>query len=466
MSKRLKKLFGNSIVFAIGSLGSKIIGILMVPLYTYLLTTQMYGKIDLYLTVLSLIQPIGTLCVPDAVLRLVMEKDKENEKVMYNSVLLLCIGYSILFLLFVFSSFIVEFPKSLFIILLLQGIQLLLSQYIRGIGLVKQFAFNGILMSFTLGISNIILMYFFGMKLDGYLLSIVITNTISILYFLKYIELNKIFRIKYFSKGMINEILRYSVPLIPNGMIWWFITGVSRVFILKYLDISHNGLFAVSNKIPSLLIIFQTIFFQAWQLSAIEESDSQDSSTYTSEVYNIFSKFMFGTTLILIFVSRIVIVWSLPDSYSEAWKYVPFLLLGVLFSSFASFVGTQYLVEKKTVGMFMSTIVGAFFNVLSCYLLIPTIGLQGASIASFIGFLALYLYRLIHINKVSSFNVSVKSEIINLLILLLGTQVVMIENVFTSGLIFTILIIIFLILNQELIYLLKKISKLLVKRRI
>ncbi|TPO79213.1 lipopolysaccharide biosynthesis protein, partial [Salmonella enterica] len=145
MNLRIKKLLTNSAVFAIGNLGSRVISIVMVPFYTYVLTTKQYGEVDLYLTTISLLLPIVTLSVPDAVLRFIMDEDEDNNKVLYNSILLLLLGFSVLLILFWVSSFFVEFPKELLYILLIQGIQIFLSQYVRGIGLVKQYAMNGIL---------------------------------------------------------------------------------------------------------------------------------------------------------------------------------------------------------------------------------------------------------------------------------------------------------------------------------
>lgn len=41
-----KKLVYNTAIFAIGNFGSKVLTFLIVPLYTYVLTTAEYGVID------------------------------------------------------------------------------------------------------------------------------------------------------------------------------------------------------------------------------------------------------------------------------------------------------------------------------------------------------------------------------------------------------------------------------------
>ncbi|MEQ7218662.1 oligosaccharide flippase family protein [Vagococcus fluvialis] len=451
MNQRLKKLFNNSIIFAIGNLGSRVISIVMVPFYTYVLTSKQYGEVDLYLTIISLLLPIATLSVPEAVLRFVMDEEQDEGEVFYNSSMLMSIGFGFLFFFFIFLSIFFSIPKELLFILLVQGIQVLLSQYIRGIGLVKEYAINGILMSFLLAIFNVLFMYIFSLGVNGYLFSIIFTNIISIFYFGRYLELPNLLKNKKFSKNLSKEIIKFSVPLIPNSVMWWVLNASSRFFILSLLGISANGIFAVANKIPTVLIIFQSIFFQAWQLSAIEESNSSDSNKYTSKVYNFFSSFMVLMTILLIIFSKFVILNFINPTYAEAWKYVPFLLLGVLYSSFSSFVGTQYIVLKKTSAILYSTLIGATTNVLFCYILIPIIGLQGASVSLFLGFFVVYIYRLININKVSSFKFSLKIEVINLLLLLLATQWIKFDSILYLFIGFITIIIIFLLINKKII---------------
>lgn len=58
------------------------------------------------------------------------------------------------------------------------------------------------------------------------------------------------------------EMLKYSIPLIPNAFMWWIISASNRFFILYFVGVEANGLFAVANKIPSFLSILYAIFFK------------------------------------------------------------------------------------------------------------------------------------------------------------------------------------------------------------
>ena len=71
---KYKKLFKNSAVFFIGNLGSKVITFLIVPFYTYFLTTEEYGTADLVTTTVNLLVPFAMMGMNEAVLRFTVSK--------------------------------------------------------------------------------------------------------------------------------------------------------------------------------------------------------------------------------------------------------------------------------------------------------------------------------------------------------------------------------------------------------
>ena len=80
-TQKFKKLSQNTILFTISGFGSKIISFLLLPLYTYMLSTEEYGNLDIVSTTAQLIIPILTLNIQDAVLRFVLDKEYDAKKV-------------------------------------------------------------------------------------------------------------------------------------------------------------------------------------------------------------------------------------------------------------------------------------------------------------------------------------------------------------------------------------------------
>ena len=69
MKADYKKLGKNTLLFALGSFTQKAMAFLLVPFYTYVLSTSDYGTSDLIITISSMIWPLFTLLIDDAVLR-------------------------------------------------------------------------------------------------------------------------------------------------------------------------------------------------------------------------------------------------------------------------------------------------------------------------------------------------------------------------------------------------------------
>lgn len=95
---RYKKLSLNTLLFVLSNFGSKIVTLLLVPYYTYMLTTEQYGTIDLLTTTLSLIIPVITLSISDAVLRFAIKSEFDHETVFTNGLVVCCLSTVIVLL--------------------------------------------------------------------------------------------------------------------------------------------------------------------------------------------------------------------------------------------------------------------------------------------------------------------------------------------------------------------------------
>lgn len=417
---RYKKLVNNSIIFVIGNFGSKVISLLMVPLYTYVLTTKQYGTVDLLTTTVSLLIPILSCSIDEAVLRFVMLDDisVKQRRGIFTTAIVMNIISQITFLIFIFP--ILSYLKILnnllipfMILLFFSQLQTTLSQYTRGIGKVKSFAVNGILMTIVTASLNVLLLVIFKFQVDGYIWSLILANLISVGYLFIVSKGWQSFSIRSVDKKMVRKMLSYSIPLIPNMVIWWVITGSTRYFILLFLGTSVNGLFAVANKIPSVLSIFTTVFQQAWQLSAFEEYTSKKSKEFFSNVFQFYYEFLFIGCSMIFIVLRTVIPKIIGNSFEKSWIIMPLLLVAVVYQSFSSFIGTNYTASMKTRGVFISSVIGGIISVICNLIFIPIFGIIGTGIGTLISFFVTFIYRYIDTNRFFEFNLNVKKFVMN-----------------------------------------------------
>lgn len=448
---RHSKLFKNSIIFAIGNLGSKLISFILVPFYTFVLTKSEFGTVDLISTTVNLFAPIITISIFDAVFRFTLEKDEEKNEILSNGIVVSIFG-SVLAILFlpILALFKIPFSNYLILLLISTVFLSLLSNFARANGQVKVFAFSGIIGTIATAGLSIILLSFLNLGIRGYLLALLFSNIITIIFLSYMTRISSRFRLKYVNLELLKKMLVYSIPLIPNAFSWWINTSADRFFILAFVGAAANGIYAVASKIPSLLTLINQIFFQSWQMSAVEEYNSGDASDFYSNVFNAYLTLQFICATIILLVLKPLMGILVAESYFVSWKYIPFLLLAVIYSSISGFLGTTYTAAKKTTAILFTTLVGAILNIIMGFVLVPFFGIQGASLASGFSFGVVALIRLINTKQFLVINVNwVKVCIYHVQFIVMTTLLFVLKEVVYLEVALAILVIIGILINVK-----------------
>jgi len=380
---------------------------LLVPFYTYILSTTEFGTIDIVTTTVSLFMPILTLSIAEAALRFSMDKDLDLGKVLSNSILILFIGNLLLvaaFPVLIQIGIIKEYIYLFYLMMFTSGLQVVVSQFCRGSGKVKEFAFGGVLSTIALISSNIVFLLVFNLGIKGYLLSIVISHIVPLIYFGFVLRIRNYFW--FFDKALAVEMLIYSIPMIPNALSWWAMSASDKYVILYSVGVATNGLYVVAQKLPSIINVINSVFMQSWQLSAVDESKSLDRNAFYSTTFNYLSMVLLITnSLLTLIIKPFYTVW-LTEMYFEAWKYTTILLLANTFSCFSMFAGTNYIAMKKTKGNFKTTIVGCLTNIILNLIFIPKFGLYAAATTTMFSFMLTWILRIIDTRNYVQLNIN------------------------------------------------------------
>lgn len=419
-----KKLINDTYIFALGNLGSKLINIILVPFYTFYLSTSDYGIADLVTTTTILLLPIITLSIYDAVLRYAMDKEEDSETVFTNGLFITIVCSIVYTLLIALISFFIADKKVvafMSVIVIFNALKQLLAQFSRSIGKIKLYAGNGIINTFIVAISNIILLKYLELGLDGYFLSLIIGSVFSIVYLWiganisKYIKFNKL------NRKVIKKSLLYSIPLIPNATSLWANSALGRYVIIFFIGASANGIFAVATKITNVLSILYAMFLQAWQLTAITEYQSEKRNEIFSSVFESFVMLMFVASSAILSIEKTALRYFVSDVYFEAWKVIPFILIGTIFSSFAEFVGISYLAAQQTKGLMKTTFYSAILSLILNIILVPLMGINGAGLSMIISYLTLLIVRLKDTSGFVKISISYKPISLSMVFILIQT---------------------------------------------
>lgn len=392
-------LLKNTLIYTVGNLGSRVLTFVLLPIFSFYLSPGEIGYYDLILTSLMLLTPLITLQISEAVYRWLLDTKDEaakQKKIISNGLGVLLSGVVISTLVFFVLKYTsdLSYINYIYFIFILYTLFPFLQQTIRGLGKHKLYAASSILNSVFLFGFSIVFIVILKMKLEGLLISMLLANFLSVLYIIIRINLFRYASFQNLDRKFIKELLVYSWPLIPNTISWWLINEVNRFIILGALGIDENGIFAVAIRFPSIILIINSIFMLAWQDQAIQLHGSDEKVSFYQKIFNAFMKFQFSVVLLLIPVSRWVVLNFFGSDFSESWKYMPLLYLGVVFSSFAAFLGANYLGSKRTKEIFTTTIAGSVVNILICFLFIRQIGLYAPAIGTCVGFVIIWLLRL------------------------------------------------------------------------
>lgn len=397
---RAKKLVSNSIIFTIGNIGTKLIAFLMVPLYTYTLSRAEYGQIDILITTVNLFLPITTLSIFDAVFRFSMDASSNVKEILTSGIIVTgLIAFVELALYPLFLLFHFKYILSFLLILVSTALFTLIQNFARAIGKSKIYAMAGIVNGFCFAILNIIFLAVWNFGINGYLYSYFISILMGIVYLAISLKIWEYIDFSSFSLKTTKKMLHYSIPLIPNSLAWWLTSDASRFFILTFIGVSANGIFAVANKIPSILSMMFNIFTQAWQISAVEEYDSEDVEVFYSNTFDILQSFLFLIVASILIVIRPLLNFVISPEFSNVWRYVPILLISSLFSNLSAFLGTVFLAVKKTSGLFSTTVVGVVVNLIVSFILTPMFGINGTALGGAVGFFVVVLIRFVYIQQ-------------------------------------------------------------------
>ena len=441
-SSKTKQLALDTILFGISTFGSKILVFLLTPLYTAVLLTEEYGIADLINTTVNLIYPVLTLAITDATLRYALDKKYSKRAVLGNSMVITVVSLLLLIAFYPFinmmnSEITVQLSKywGYFVATYaMYNFHLCLANFIKGIGKTKLFAIQGIVQTVTVILCNIYFLLIAKTGLQGYLLSIIIGLAVpTVLMFLagglfKYIIPFKL------DKKMLMEMLKYSIPMIPTLLAWSINMYINKYMLIGLLPnregLGASGIFSVANKIPSLLTAVLSVFTQAWQLSAISNVNDADESAYYTKVYGLMHIVSLVGCLLIIPFSKIVSMILFDPNYYSAWQHIPFLTLSAFFSCLCGFLASAFRAYKKTGQLFISVAIGAVVNIILNFILIQTIGVVGASIATAASFLITWGVRMHTIQRLVRVKIHLIRTAITYILAILGCLLISFDVVY------------------------------------
>ncbi|MED0960080.1 MULTISPECIES: lipopolysaccharide biosynthesis protein [Bacillus] len=412
----LKQFIRTSGVFFIGNTLTKLIGIFLLPLYTARISPESFGYYDLTISLINLVIPILFFQVWDGIFRFTFDYEKITDKyaVISNGITIQIFGaflYSITFFTMInYIDYNIHYKYLIFI----QGVLFAFQYYYNFVA--RSFSKNtllvatGLLNSIISILINIILIVIYDMGIEALYISYIVGTLLQIMILEIKVKIISNFKMSTVSLSLIKKLILFSLPLCLTTISYWLLSGLIRLVISNKLGMYENGLYGVTNRLSSVMVLVVNSFQLAWYEMSYSMGKEENKKGYYGKSLNYILKVILYVGSISLIIIKLIFPYIIAEQYHEALTIIPITFIGVLINSYASFASTLFLAEKESSKLLMPTLISAVVNVLGLVLLTNIFGLIGATISLTIAFFINGLIITIKLKK--QYNISLEASVL------------------------------------------------------
>lgn len=456
MNKK-KELVKNTVIILIGKFCTQFLSFFLLPLYTTFISSRQYGTVDLITTYVSLVVPIITLQVEMGMFRELIDSrnnKKYAKKIISSSIFTIIRQFLVCLIIYIIIDLLINIPFSTYIILNVLSIMLsnILLQIARGFGDNLSYSIGSTIAGVTTIFFNIFFIVGLKWNIEGMMLSTTLANLTASIYLFFKLKLYKYISRSCINKEIIKNIMKYSLPLVPNGLIWWIINVSDRTIITIFLSVSANGIYAISNKFSSILIQVYNVFNLSWTESASLHVNDQDRDEFFTDTFDTILKLFSSISLLLIAFLPFGFNLLINKSYIDSYNYIPILMLGMIFNIIVSFIGCIYVAKKMTKQVATTSFWSGIINIIINLVLIKIIGIYAAAFSTVVAFAVMSIYRIIDVQKYVKLKINTKLVIVLVSLFIIECIIYYLRIVPLSVINCIILIIVLIIINKNFIF--------------
>ena len=403
-----KNLFKQTAIYGLATVLPRMFSFLLVPLYTDLLPKEEYGKVSIIFAYMIFFNVILAYGMETAFFR--FYNNETNKKavietttvsIFWSTLILLLPAVLLRNQLAAFSGIDVQYILFAIWILALDALVIVPFSKLRAHQKPMRYAaikIGNVIINLTLSVFFLLLLpkiatanpdgimsiiYFDNFQI-GY---IFVANIIaSLLTFLvlspDYFHLNW-----HFDFSLWKRMMRYGLPILVAGIAFAINEQFDKILLGKLLPANiadaQVGVYSACYKLGLFMVLYRT----AYTLGIEPFFFSHASNENAPKTYAMITKYfvIFGSFILLsviVFADLLKQLMIRDESYWEAMKVVPLIILANFFLGIYTNLSVWYkLIDKTYIGAYIS-IIGALITLILNYLLIPTMSYYGSAIAT------------------------------------------------------------------------------------
>lgn len=419
MVKKSRLFVENILVYGFGGIISKIIPFIMIPVITRMMpNAEYYGLSDMSNTLISMASVIAVLGMYDGLFRMYFEKEDINYKVSAcSTAALFSIGVSFIVAI---TLIILRAPLADWFfkdeqydyLVIIAALTIAFGATNQIVAAPTRMQNKKIIYILVNCISPIV-SYTIAIILllrKNYISALPIAALITgILIEVTYFIINrKWFRLRGFDKNLVKEMLLIGLPLVPNFLIYWVFNSCDKLMITESLGLGEAGVYSIGSKLGHCSQLIYTAFAGGWSYFVFSTMKDQDQVKYNSKLFEILALISFSSSAFVCVISKDFYRILFTDEYVSGFVVAPYLFVCPLLLMLFQLSASQFLVIKKTWYNTLVLLSGAVVNVLLNAVLIPQIGIEGAAIATLVGYLIALIICLVILHRKALFIVSAR----------------------------------------------------------
>ncbi len=397
MLDKFRSLLGNTLIYGLGNYGIKVIGFLLIPLYTRFLTPDDYGVmalVSMYTQVMFVLMNLGQSF---SLFRFYYDHDSDTARervvaaamwivflfalplaavpLLYSEPLAeLVLGDRALWFLMaigtgtVLCKVLLRMPFSL----LRAGDQArrYATWSITRNGLTTLLAVV-LVAGVHLGATGVVLSQFLGELIMCVLLTGVTFRMLR----------------AGFHWSDIKAQLLYGLPMIPSGAAAFALDLVDRWFLKHYYSVAEVGVYSLGYRLGEILTFAVTAFQLSWPQFLFANRKQPDAPELYAHMTSYYTALIFFLWLGLSVAAPELLRLMATPAYYAAASVIPVIGFALALDGLTFMVNIGVLFTKKTVLRTIAITAAATVNIALNFLLIPTYGMMGAAWATLAGFL-------------------------------------------------------------------------------
>lgn len=381
------------------------IGFLLLPIYTYYLSPEEYGKLSVVTTISAFLSRMLLMSLHSAATRFHFKSDKkEYIAKVWGTILLILVINSLFWgvLVLLFHPFLVTpiaegidfYPLFFFAIIgaMLSPVFQFYQQFLKTIQEGLNVTINAIAHFLVTVVLNVLCLSYFHLGV----LSMILSNFIvGLLFFLYSIYKMNSFIDYRFSKDIGIKALRYSTPLIPHNVASYWSNTIDRLMLNNMAGATSVGLYSLASQFGIVMNVITgsiNTAFIPWCYQLMAKGDKQEY-----EKMYIFADVGVLLCCVIGFIISIFspeAVWLMSSkSYEMAWYPISFICFGGVARGLYYFFCQPLFFSHTKYVMYVS-MTALLANVICNLVFIPLLGIIGTGVAMFISLLVIALMAL------------------------------------------------------------------------